>query len=153
MRGGLAMAALAAGLSAHAALSGWVGPAAAQDAAARADDSISQSLTGRAGDAVRGREIAFSRERGNCPICHVLPAPDEALHGDVGPSLKGVASRLTEGQLRSRVVDARRTNPASVMPSYHRLNGLKRVQAVYAGKTVLSAEEIEDVLAYLMTLR
>jgi sulfur-oxidizing protein SoxX len=146
------MAALAAGLSAHATLSGWVGPAAAQGAAI-ADDSIPQSLTGRAGDAVRGREIAFSRERGNCPICHVLPAPDEVLHGDVGPNLKGVATRLTEGQLRSRVVDARRTNPASVMPSYHRLDGLKRVQAVYAGKTVLSAEEIEDVVAYLMTLR
>jgi L-cysteine S-thiosulfotransferase len=153
MRRGLAMAALAAGLSAHAALSGWGAPAAAQGATASAADTISQSLTGRAGDAARGREIAFSRERGNCPICHVLPAPDEGLHGDVGPSLKGVASRLTEGQLRSRVVDARRTNPASVMPSYHRLDGLKRVQTVYAGKTVLSAEEIEDVVAYLMTLR
>jgi sulfur-oxidizing protein SoxX len=83
----------------------------------------------------------------------VLPAPDGPLNGDVGPSLKGLASRLTECQLRSRVVDARRTNPASVMPSYHRLDGLKRVQAIYAGKTVLSAAEIEDVLAYLMTLR
>jgi sulfur-oxidizing protein SoxX len=118
-----------------------------------AGDAISRPLTDRAGDAARGREIAFSREHGNCPICHVLPASDEALHGDVGPSLKGVATRLSEGQLRSRVVDARRTNPESVMPSYYRLDGLKRVQTIYAGKTVLSAGEIEDVLAYLMTLR
>ncbi len=116
-------------------------------------DTISQSLTAKAGDAARGREIAFSRDRGNCPVCHVLPAPDEKLHGDVGPSLLGVAARLNEGQLRLRLVDGRRLNPASVMPSYYRVDGLKRVATTYAGKTVLTAEEIEDVLAYLMTLR
>ena len=116
-------------------------------------DAIPQSLTGRPGEAGRGREISFSRDRGNCPVCHLMPAPDERLHGDVGPSLRGVAGRLTEGQLRLRLVDERRLNPASIMPSYYRLDGLKRVAAVYAGKTVLTAEEIEDVLAYLMTLR
>ena len=101
----------------------------------------------------RGREIAFGRDRGNCPVCHVLPAPDERLHGDVGPSLKGVAGRLSEGQMRLRLVDGRRLNPASLMPSYYRLDGLKRVATAYAGKPVLTAQEIEDVLAYLMTLR
>jgi sulfur-oxidizing protein SoxX len=116
-------------------------------------DAIPQSVTGRPGDAQRGREIAFSRDRGNCPICHVMPAPDEKLHGDVGPSLKSVAGRLSEGQLRLRLVDGRRLNPASIMPSYYRLDGLRRVAAAFAGKSVLSAEEIEDVLAYLMTLR
>jgi L-cysteine S-thiosulfotransferase len=116
-------------------------------------DSIAQPLTGTPGDAVRGREIAFGRDRGNCPVCHVLPAPDERLHGDVGPSLKGVAGRLSEGQIRLRLVDGRRLNPASLMPSYYRLDGLKRVAAAYAGKPVLRAQEIEDVLAYLVTLR
>jgi sulfur-oxidizing protein SoxX len=117
-----------------------------------AGDAIVQSLTGRPGDAARGREIAFSRDRGNCPVCHVLPAEDERLHGDVGPSLKGVASRLSEGQMRLRLVDGRRLNPASLMPSYYRLDGQKRVGAAYAGKPVLTAEEVEDLLAYLMTL-
>jgi L-cysteine S-thiosulfotransferase len=116
-------------------------------------DAIPQSLTGKPGDAVRGRDIAFSRDRGNCPVCHVMPAPDEKLHGDVGQSLKGVAARLSEGQLRLRLVDGRRLNPTSIMPSYFRLDGLRRVAAAYAGKSVLTAEEIEDVLAFLMTLR
>jgi L-cysteine S-thiosulfotransferase len=152
MRGGLAMAALTAGLLADAGLSARAGPALAQGAVAVTGDAIARSLTGRPGDAARGRDVVFNREGGNCPICHVLPAADEQQHGDVGPSLKGVASRLTEGQIRARLVDARRLNPASVMPSYYRLDGLKRVQAAYRGKTVLSATEIEDVVAYLMTL-
>jgi sulfur-oxidizing protein SoxX len=116
-------------------------------------DAIPQSLTGRPADATRGREISFSRERGNCIVCHALPAPDERLHGNVGPSLAGVAGRLTEGQIRLRLVDGRRLNPSSLMPSYYRPDGLKRVATAYAGKAVLTAEEIEDVLAYLMTLR
>src|SRR4051794_10914841 len=116
-------------------------------------DAIVQSLTGKPGDAARGRAIALGRDRGNCPVCHVLPAPDEKLHGNVGPSLEGVAARLSQGQMRLRLVDGRRLNPASMMPAYYRLDGLKRVAAAYAGKTVLTAEEIEDVLAYLMTLR
>ena len=116
-------------------------------------DAIPRSLAGRLGDAERGRDIAFGRERGNCAVCHVMPAPDERSHGNVGPSLKGVARRLSEGQMRLRLVDSRRLNPTSIMPSYYRLDGLQRVAKVYAGKPVLTAEEIEDVLAYLMTLR
>jgi sulfur-oxidizing protein SoxX len=116
-------------------------------------DAIPQSLTGSPGDPARGRDIAFSRDRGNCAICHVLPAPDERLHGDVAPNLKGVAARLSEGQMRLRLVDGRRLNPASIMPSYYRLEGLRRVASAYAGKSVLTADEIEDLLAYLMTLR
>jgi sulfur-oxidizing protein SoxX len=132
------------------------GPAAGAEglgAVVVAGDAITQSLTGTPGDPARGREIAFGRDRGNCPVCHVLPAPDERLHGDVGPSLKGVAGRLSEGQIRLRLVDGRRLNPASLMPSYYRLDGLRRVATAYAGKPVLRAQEIEDVLAYLMTLR
>lgn len=116
-------------------------------------DAIPSSLTGRPGDASRGRDIVLGRERGNCAVCHVLPVPDERSHGNVGPSLKGVASRLSEGQIRLRLVDARRLNPASIMPSYYRLDGLQRVAKAYAGKPVLTAEEIEDAVAYLMTLR
>jgi sulfur-oxidizing protein SoxX len=116
-------------------------------------DAIPRPLTGEPGDAARGREIAHSRERGNCIVCHVIPAPDDRAHGDVGPSLKGVAGRLSEGQMRLRLVDGRRLNPTSLMPSYHRVNGLTRVARQYAGKPALTAQEIEDVLAYLMTLR
>jgi L-cysteine S-thiosulfotransferase len=116
-------------------------------------DAIPASLTGRPGDAERGRDIVFNRERGNCAVCHVMPAPDKRSHGNVGPSLEGLAGRLSEGQLRLRLVDMRRLNPRSIMPSYYRLDGLQRVAKAYFGKPVLSAEEIEDALAYLMTLR
>lgn len=116
-------------------------------------DAVPRSLTGKPGDAGRGRETTFARERGNCPICHVLPAPDASLHGDVGPSLVGVADRLSEGQIRLKLVDGSGRNPSTVMPAYYRVGGLKRVAAAYAGKTVLTAEEIEDVIAFLMTLR
>ena len=116
-------------------------------------DAIPRSLTGGPGDAIRGRDIAMSRERGNCAICHVIPGPDARSHGDVGPSLAGVADRLSEGQMRLRLVDGRRLNPSSIMPSYHRVDGMKRVAAAYAGKPVLTAEEIEDLIAFLATLR
>ena len=116
-------------------------------------DAIPRPLTAQVGDAAQGREIAFGRDRGNCIVCHVMPAPDDRPHGDVGPSLRGVAGRLSEGQMRLRLVDGRRLNPASLMPSYHRVDGLTRVARQYTGKPVLTAREIEDVLAYLMTLR
>jgi L-cysteine S-thiosulfotransferase len=115
-------------------------------------DAIPQSLTGSPGNAVRGRQLVFARDRGNCIACHVIPAPDEASHGNLGPSLRGVADRLNEGQIRLRVFDIRRIAPASIMPAYHRVDGLKRVAAALAGKPVLAAQEIEDVLAFLMTL-
>jgi sulfur-oxidizing protein SoxX len=116
-------------------------------------DAMPASLTGRPGDAVRGREIAFSRERGNCVVCHVIPAADENSHGDVGPNLKGIADRLNEDQIRLRIVDERRLNPKSIMPSYYRTQGLKRVAPAYAGKSPLTADEIEDIIAFLLTLR
>lgn len=116
-------------------------------------DAIPRSLTGAPGDAGRGRDVAFGRERGNCIACHVLPGPDARSHGNVGPSLQDVAARLGEAQMRLRLVDSRRLNPASVMPSYYRVDGLARVAKAYAGKPVLTAQEVEDVVAYLMTLR
>jgi sulfur-oxidizing protein SoxX len=116
-------------------------------------DTIPRPLTAEPGDAARGREVAFNRERGNCIVCHVMSGADARSHGNVGPSLEGVAGRLGEGQMRLRLIDSRRLNPASLMPSYYRVDGLTRVARQYAGKPVLAAQEIEDVLAYLMTLR
>jgi L-cysteine S-thiosulfotransferase len=115
-------------------------------------DAIPQSLTGSPGNAVRGRRLAFARDRGNCIACHAIPAPDEASHGNLGPSLRGVADRLNEGQIRLRLVDIRRIAPATIMPAYYRVDGRKRVAAALAGKPVLAAQEIEDVVAFLMAL-
>jgi sulfur-oxidizing protein SoxX len=117
------------------------------------EDAMPRSLTGNAGDAARGREAAFSRERGNCIACHVIPSAEKTLHGDLGPSLKGVGDRLGDGQMRLRLVDSRQLNPRSIMPSYYRVDGLTRVAAAFACKPVLTAQEIEDVIAFLRTLR
>lgn len=115
-------------------------------------DTIPHSLTGTPGDVAGGRDLAFARDRANCPVCHVIPSAEERLHGDIGPSLAGVADRLSEGQMRLMLVDMRRLHPTSIMPSYHRVDGLRRVATVYAGMPVLTAQEVEDILAFLMTL-
>lgn len=104
------------------------------------------------GDATRGREIAFGREA-NCLLCHATPDADRRPVGNLGPPLAGVGARLTEGQLRLRVVDSRRLNPETIMPSYYRVTGLERVGAPWRGKPILSAQQVEDVVAYLLTLR
>jgi L-cysteine S-thiosulfotransferase len=104
-----------------------------------------------AGDAARGRETFVSREGGHCVLCH--SAPGVAQAGDVGPPLAGVGSRLTAAQIRLRIADITRVNPQSVMPTFHRTEGLVRVAPQYAGKPVLSAQQVEDLVAYLGTLR
>ncbi|MFG5410043.1 sulfur oxidation c-type cytochrome SoxX [Piscinibacter sakaiensis] len=88
-----------------------------------------------------------------CLLCHTAPIPEERFQGDIGPPLAGVGARLDAAQLRLRVVDMRRLNPATPMPSYHRIDGLQRVGAAWAGRPVLDAGQIEDVVAYLRTLR
>jgi sulfur-oxidizing protein SoxX len=120
-----------------------------------AQTSIEKSLTGTKGDAARGRAIVADRHVGLCLLCHTAPIPEERFQGELAPDLKGVGGRLSEGQLRLRIVDSSRLNPASIMPSYYRSagEGLTRVAPAFRGKTVLSAEQIEDVVAYLMTLR
>lgn len=114
---------------------------------------VPQSLTGAAGDAERGRALAWARDRGNCVACHAIPGPDMATHGNLGPPLKGIADRQGEGQIRARIVDARAFNPGSLMPSYYRTDGLKRVAKALAGRPVLSAAEVEDMVAFMLTLR
>src|SRR5579871_195164 len=116
-------------------------------------DAIPASLTGAPGDPVRGKAIVASRQTGLCLLCHSAPLPEEKFQGTIGPDLKGVASRNTEGELRLRIVDPRRLNPDTIMPAYYRVDGLIRVAPAFRGKTVLTAEQIEDVVAFLMTLK
>lgn len=126
------------------------GPVSAQVVAG---DTIPQSLTGQPGDAVRGRAIVLNRQVGLCLLCHSGPFPDERFQGNLAPSLAGAGARWSEGQLRLRIVDAARLNPATIMPPYYRTEGLERVARAFAGKTILSAAQVEDVIAFLATLK
>jgi sulfur-oxidizing protein SoxX len=117
-----------------------------------AGDSIPQSLTGAPGDAARGRALVLERTS-TCILCHSGPFPEEKFQGDLAPSLAGAGNRSSAGQLRLRLVAASRLNPATIMPSYYRVDGLDRVGPAWHGKPILSAEQIEDIVAYLATLR
>jgi len=116
-------------------------------------DSIPASLTGGKGDPVRGRAIVANHRAGLCLLCHSGPFPADRFQGNIGPPLDGAGSRWSEGQLRLRIVDASRINPETIMPPFYRAGGLKRVPQTYRGKPVFTAVEVEDVLAYLMTLK
>jgi sulfur-oxidizing protein SoxX len=115
-------------------------------------DSIGESLTGAPGDPTRGRALVLERTS-TCILCHSGPFPEEKFQGDLAPDLAGAGSRWSAGQLRLRLVDASRLNPGTIMPSYYRVDGLERVAANWRGKPILSAEQIEDIVAYLATLR
>jgi L-cysteine S-thiosulfotransferase len=117
-----------------------------------AGDAISESLTGMPGDATRGRALVLDRTS-TCILCHSGPFPEAKFQGDLAPSLAGAGSRWSEGQLRLRLVDASRLNPATIMPSYYRVDGLNRVGLAWRGKPMLSADQIEDIVTYLATLR
>jgi sulfur-oxidizing protein SoxX len=116
-------------------------------------DAIPASLTGAKGDAARGRAIVANHTVGLCLLCHSGPFPEDKFQGNIAPGLKGAGSRWTEGQLRLRIVDAGKLNADTIMPPYYRIEGLTRVAPAFRGKPVLSAEQIEDVVAYLVTLR
>jgi L-cysteine S-thiosulfotransferase len=115
-------------------------------------DAIPQSLTGAPGDAARGRALVLERSS-TCILCHSGPFPETRFQGDLAPSLVGAGRRWSEGQLRLRLADAASLNPATIMPSYYRLDGLVRVGPTWRGKPILSAEQIEDMVAYLTSLR
>lgn len=106
-----------------------------------------------AGDPVRGRAIVADRQVGLCLLCHSGPFPEERFQGELAPSLAGAGSRWSEDELRMRLVDPARLNPNTIMPSYYKAEGLERVAPAFRGKTILSAEQIEDVVAYLATLK
>lgn len=116
-------------------------------------DAIPASLTGQPGDAARGRAIVANRSTGLCLLCHSGPIAEERFQGDLAPSLAGAGSRWSEGQLRLRIVDGARLNADTIMPPYYRTTGLQRVARNFDGKTILSAAQVEDVVAYLATLK
>jgi sulfur-oxidizing protein SoxX len=116
-------------------------------------DAIPAPLTGAKGDPDRGRTIVTTRQIGLCLLCHSGPFPEERFQGDMAPDLRGVGARWSEGQLRLRIVDARTLNPDTIMPPYYVVDGLNRVAPSFRGKSVLTAEQIEDVVAFLTTLR
>jgi sulfur-oxidizing protein SoxX len=115
-------------------------------------DAIPEPLITARGDVARGRALIVERSS-TCILCHSGPFPEQKFQGDLAPSLAGSGSRWSEGQLRLRLVDASRLNAATIMPSYYRIDGLHRVGTLWRGKPVLSAEQIEDIVAYLVTLR
>jgi L-cysteine S-thiosulfotransferase len=115
-------------------------------------DAMPDSLTGVPGDAARGRALVIARSS-TCILCHSGPFPEEKFQGDLAPSLAGAGSRWSAGQLRLRLVDAFSLNPATIMPSFYRLDGLHRVGPAWRDKPILSAEQIEDMVAYLTSLR
>lgn len=133
------------------------GPVAAEETALASfsvvEDAILEPLTGQRGDPARGRTIITHRQTGLCLLCHSGPFPEERFQGTIAPDLAGTGSRWSEGQLRLRMVDSARVNPATIMPSYHRIDGFARVAPAWRGKPVLTAEQIEDVVAFLITLR
>jgi sulfur-oxidizing protein SoxX len=120
-------------------------------------DEIRAPLTREPGKPERGRQIVMNRSEGACILCHAVPDPGASggarFMGDIAPSLAGVGARLSPAQLRLRVVDQTRLNPDTPMPAYHRVEGLHQVAAAFRGKPILSAQQIEDVVAYLRTLR
>ena len=120
---------------------------------ASGQDAIPQSLTGAKGDPARGRAIVANRQVGLCLLCHSGPFPEERFQGNLAPDLAGAGKRWSEGQLRLRIVDSSRVNPATIMPSYHRTDGFTRVAPAWRGKPVLTADQIEDVVAFLTTLK
>ena len=116
------------------------------------DMAINEPLTDKAGDAANGRKLAVNRKKGNCLACHVMPISEQSFHGETAPSLYGVANRLSEGELRLQLVNSKVTNENTMMPSFYRVTGYNRILKKFDGKTILSAQEVEDIVAYLKTL-
>ncbi len=117
------------------------------------EDSIPEYLSGRPGDPKQGRKLVISRKKGNCLACHKMPIPEKADHGGTGTDLTGVADRMTESQLRLRLVDPKRIIPDTMMPAFYKIQGLNRVLPKFKGKAILTAQEIEDIIAYIVTLK
>ncbi len=115
-------------------------------------DSIPKSLTGKAGDRIRGKALIADPDEGNCLACHSIPIPEEPFHGTIGPDLRGIASRMSIGQIRLRLVNPKIVNSKSMMPSYYINSGRHRVRADVRGRPILEAQDIEDILAFLKTM-
>ena len=142
---------LLAGVAAAFFAAAAAGQAAAQGAFEAVGDAIPQPLAAEPGQPERGRSIVVNRDQGGCTLCHEVPG--ETRFGNVAPPLSGVGAWLSVPQLRLRVADSSRVNPATPMPAYYRTEGLVQVAAAYRGKTILSAQQVEDVVAFLATLK
>jgi L-cysteine S-thiosulfotransferase len=133
----------------------WVATSVATAALAQsfevAGDAIPKPLAADPGDAARGRSIVVNRDQGGCTLCHEVPG--ETRFGNVAPPLSGAGAKLSAGQLRLRVVDSSRVDPDTPMPAYYRSEGLTQVATAYRGKTILTAQQVEDVVAFLATLK
>jgi len=116
-------------------------------------DAIVHSLEGKSGNAERGLTVFTDRDQGHCVLCHAIEGLDAEFQGDVGPPLTHLGERLTEGQIRMRIAGAQKIWPETVMPSYYRKHGLNRVGREYLGEPALSAQQIEDLVAYLSSLK
>ena len=116
-------------------------------------DGIADSLTGKSGDPVKGRKSFAAMVKGNCLSCHEAPIPEELFHGKIGPDLAGIAGRMTEAEMRLRIVNPKIVNPDTMMPAFYRLEGLNRVMKSWQGKTILEPQDVEDIIAYLKTLK
>lgn len=121
-------------------------------------DRIERSPTGVSGDVANGRRIALNRNEGSCVLCHAVPdpavsGPSQPFSGNIAPPLAGTGARLSVARLRLRIVDSTRVNPQTPMPAYYRTAGLQQVAAAYQGKPILTAQQVEDVVAWLATLK
>jgi len=117
------------------------------------DNSIPKSLTGKSGDPANGRKLAINRKKGNCLACHAMPIPEQQFHGETAPSLYGVGNRLSAGELRLQIVNSKVTNEDTMMPSFYRTFGFNRPLKKFVGKSILEAQDVEDIVAYLLTLK
>ncbi len=151
MAGARSLAAMAAAmLMATAAQAGVVSP----DEVKFDGGAVAESLTGQPGDPARGRKVFADRKLGNCLACHVnSDMPEEQFHGEIGPALDGVADRWSEAELRGIVVNSKMSFEGTMMPSFYRTKNGARPLKKFAGKPILTAQQVEDVVAYLMTLK
>ena len=115
---------------------------------------ISASLTGVAGDPVAGKKVSTNRKLGNCLACHVNDdASSQSFHGEVGPELNGAGSRWSEEELRGIVTNSKNTFEGTIMPEFYSTENGVRTLKKFVGKTILSAQQVEDVVAYILTLK
>jgi len=118
------------------------------------DDAIPDPIRGLKGNPAKGKKLAINGAKGNCLACHQMPIPEEEFHGEVGPSLLGLGSRYNEGQIRMRIVNIQELIPSSLMPPFYKNPAeLTQVAKKFQGQTILTAQEVEDVVAYLTTLK
>ena len=118
------------------------------------DGVVNASLTGQAGDAANGRMVFANRKQGNCLACHTnSDMPEEGFHGEIGPMIDGAGDRWTEAELRGIVTNSKMVFEGTIMPAFYIDSGYERPLDKFAGQSILTAQQVEDVIAYLMTLK